>query len=624
MKALYKAILLSILYLANSTISANEDIEKLLSDFNQKNDLSQKTIDQNKGHLLLYTRDTLERMHAKTLKDVLKVIPIIPYSENRYGLTDPLAPGGIPPYSSNLIRLYIDDVEITQGWMGSGLIQYGDINIDFVDHIELYAIPPSFDTSIEPAYMTIFIYSKVPERDTGGKLSLIQSSRGSKTQTIGYGDKVNGESFMINLSHTKENRENVPNGTDRPLSRDFDRTQIFAYVKNENQMFHLQLIHKKSDTLAGLSYDATPLLSKMDNINMHLDYTLKFSEHWKAQFAYDYLKTDLWQEDNIPLLVAGGLFNNTLNTVTKNSTYSAGLTYKNVLGKHHVAMGTKGRVKSLDSLYVQKVGSFPSVFNKESILSVFMQDQYELSENELITLGLKYSYVTRNATYEDDNLFQLRLGYLYANDTWSYKTYLFRNMFTIDPFSRYFSLTPEQEIKPQTTVGFTQELAYHSKNNEIRLMTFLLKEKNNLLDVNRIDDTKSFVSVLNDDYTLDTNNKVTVQFAYVHYFDISNIGDVNGYNAYMMLSNAYDEVSIYNGLVWNYDSYASTNHFDWTSSISWDMSEDLTFTLKGENLLNKAQTYNIFRINPLDGTFMTPLTLSSFDQRVSIEMEYRF
>jgi len=624
MKALYKAIILSILYLANGTVYADGDIEKLLNEFNQKNDLSQKTIDQNKGHLLLYTRDTLERMHAKTLKDVLRVIPILPYSENRYGLTDPLAPGGIIPYSSNLIRLYIDDVEITQGWLGSGLLQYGDINIDFVDHIELYAIPPSFEASVEPAYMTIFIYSKVPERDSGGKLSLIQASRGSNTQTIGYGDKVNGESYMINLSHTKENREKVPNGTDTALSRDFDRTQIFAYVKNENQMFHLQLVHKKSDTLAGLSYDATPLLSEMDNINLHLDYTMEFSEHWKAQLAYDHLKTDLWQEDNVPLLIADGLFTNTLNTVTKYSTYSAELTYKDVLGKHHITMGTKGRVKSLDSFYVQKIGSLPAIFNKENILSVFMQDQYELSENELITLGLKYSYVTRNATYEDDNLFQLRLGYLYTNDMWSYKTYLFRNMFTVDPFSRYFSLNPEQNIKPQTTIGFTQELAYHSENNEIRLMTFFLKEKNNLLDVNRITDTKSFVSVMNYDYTLDTSNKVNIQFAYARYFDIPDTGDVNVYNAYMMLSNSYDSFSIYNGLVWNYSSYFKTNHFDWTSSISWDISENFTFTLKGENLLNKAKTYNIFRINPLNGTFMTPLTVSSFDQRVSVEMEYRF
>ena len=97
MKVLYKVLIMLVLSLFNSIVHADENIEKLLNDFNQKNDLSQKTIDQNKGHLLLYTRDTLERMHAKTLKDVLKTIPILPYSENRYGLTDPLAPGGITP-----------------------------------------------------------------------------------------------------------------------------------------------------------------------------------------------------------------------------------------------------------------------------------------------------------------------------------------------------------------------------------------------------------------------------------------------------------------------------------------------------------------------------------------------
>jgi len=486
------------LFLLISTTLFSENIDELMDTFSTKNALSQSTIDKNKGHLLLYTRDKLERMHAKTLKDVLKTLPILSYSENRYGVTDPLNPGAaITPYRSNLIRLYIDGVEITQGWMGSGLIQYGNINIDFVDHIEFYAIPPSFATSVEPAYMTIFIYSKVPERDSGGKLSLIQASRGSNTQTIGYADKKNGESYMINLSHTTENREKVANGTETPLSRDFDRTQLFAYVKNENQFFHLQLLKKKSDTLAGLSYDATPLVSAMDNTNIHMDYGIYFSEHWKAQMAYDYLKTDLKQEDNIPLLIANYLFQNTFNTTTKNSTYSGEVTYNNLLGKHHVSFGLKGRVKKLDSFRIDKVGRIPQAFDTESILSVFAQDQYELSDKELLTLGVKYSNVSRNGGLDDDNLFQVRLGYLYNNDTWSYKAYLFRNMFTIDPFSRNFTINALENFDPQVTVGLTQELAYSDKTNDIRIMMFYLKEKNNLVNVNEIDDTKSFISVFN-------------------------------------------------------------------------------------------------------------------------------
>jgi len=618
---IFYTILISIVI---TTFTYAEDISDLLDAFSNKNALSQSTIDKNKGHLLLYTRDTLERMHAKTLKDVLKTMPITQYKENRYGLPDPLTSGGISPYSANFIRIYVDGVEITQGWMGSGLVQYGDINIDFADHIEFYSIPPSFATAVEPAYITIFIYSKIPERDSGGKISLIGDHRGGNTQTLGYGDEEEGFSYMVNLSHSKVKRGKISNDTDTPLSRDFDRTQIFSYVKTENQIFHFQLINKKSDTLAGLSYDATPLVSEMDNLNVHLDYGIDFDAHWNAKIAYDYLNTDLKQEDEFPLLIAGGYFTKTLYTTTKNSTYSAELTYQNIIGKHHVALGTKGRVKRLDSLSVKGLGEVLPAFHQESILSAFVQDQYELSENELITLGIKYSYITRNAKFEDDNLMQVRLGYLYNDDTWSYKTYLFRNMFTIDPFSRYFYTNPTQIFDPQVTVGITQEIAYHDKINDVRFMMFFLKETNNIIDLENIDTSTSLVSIVNYNYKIDIDTKLNTQFSYVRYFDLGNLGNVNAYNSYIMLSNQYENFSFYNGLVWNYDSVRSTNYFDWTSSISWDITEDLTFTLKGENLFDKAQTDTIFRINPQTGSMMQPLSVSPIEKRVSIELEYLF
>ena len=100
------------------TVEASE-LDKLLSNFNDKNDLSQKTIDENKGHLVLYNRDRLEKMHAKTLKDVLKTSPVIHYNESRFGHPDPLTSGKLEPHRSNVLRLFIDGVEVTQGWMGS-------------------------------------------------------------------------------------------------------------------------------------------------------------------------------------------------------------------------------------------------------------------------------------------------------------------------------------------------------------------------------------------------------------------------------------------------------------------------------------------------------------------------
>ena len=307
-KMIHKSLIFLYL-LFSSTVSA-ENIDNLLQDYNKKNALSQKTIDENKGHLVLFTREKLEEMHAKTLKDVFKTTPMLYYHENRYALPDPLTSGALEPYKSNFIRLYIDGVEITQGWMGSGLMLYGDVNIDFVDHIEFYYMTPSFETTVEPAYLTIFLYSKDPKRDSGGKLDLSGGSRGYNSQSISYGEQKEDLSYMVNFSHTDEKRETIDNGTTRPLSRDFERTQLFSYIKTEDQIFHLQVMKKETDSLAGMSWDATPLESKIDYLNLHMDYGIDLSEHWHAQIAYDWLKTDMTQADEFPLAWADALGSN--------------------------------------------------------------------------------------------------------------------------------------------------------------------------------------------------------------------------------------------------------------------------------------------------------------------------
>lgn len=232
-------IFTSLIYTAET-----KDIDSLINDYNRKNDLSKKTIDENKGHLVLFNREKLEKMHAKTLKDVFKTTPVVYHHENRYGLPDPLVSGAFEPYNSNFIRLYIDGVEITQGWMGSGIMLYGDVNIDFVDHIEFYYMTPSFENSVEPAYLTIFLYSKTPKQDSGGKVNLIQGSRGYNSQSISLGEQKKDLSYMINFSHTDSKRETIDNGTSIPLNRDYERTQLFSYIKSEKQIAHLQVMKK--------------------------------------------------------------------------------------------------------------------------------------------------------------------------------------------------------------------------------------------------------------------------------------------------------------------------------------------------------------------------------------------
>ena len=620
------------LCLISSNMVYAENIESILQEYNQKNALSQKTIDENKGHLVLFTREKLEEMHAKTLKDVFKTTPIMYYHENRYALPDPMTSGAFDPYRSNYIRLYVDGVEVTQGWMGSGLMLYGDVNIDFVDHIEFYYMIPSFETTVEPAYLTVFLYSKDPKRDMGGKLDLIYGSRGYNSQSISYGEQKEDLSYMINFSHTDAKRETVDNGTSTPLSRDFERTQLFSYIKTEDQIFHLQVMKKNTDSLAGMSWDATPLVSEMNYLNLHMDYGIDLNEHWRAQFAYDWLKTDMYQEDNIPLnwgdvdpldpFYDPRIFNGEY----KNSTYTAELTYKETIGNHRVTAGVKGRYKKLDSFERDGQDALVTPFTEENIASVFVQDQYALSTQELLTFGISYNNITRNGSVKDDSLLQLRLGYLNTGEHWSYKAYLYRIQFALEPLVRYLNLPVYQDAEAQTTIGITQEIAYTKEKQRIRLFLHYMQDEDSLFQdrINGLgEDTKYFTTIFNYDYNFNVDNKMHLQLYYAHYRDIFNLDKLEDVSGYLSFANSYEDFDFYNGIVWHSNSLNWENYFDLTSSISWNINEDLTMTLKGDNLLNKAKKTSQYTINPGNGQ-VGALQISPIDQRITIELEYLF
>ena len=647
-KVIQKSFIL--LYLFTSGALYAENVDSVLQEYNQKNALSQKTIDENKGHLVLYSRETLEKMHAKTLKDVFKTTPIIYYHENRYALPDPLTSGAFEPYRSNFIRLYVDGVEVTQGWMGSGLMLYGDVNIDFVDHIEFYYMTPSFETSVEPAYLTVFLYSKDPKRDPGGKLDISGGSRGYNSQSIAYGEQKEDFSYMINLSHTNDKREKVDNGTATPLSRDFERTQLFSYIKNEDQIFHLQVMKKNTDSLAGMSWDATPLVSEMNYLNVHMDYGIDLGDYWHAQIAYEWLKTDMMQADEYPLAWKDALGANTFDGEYKNSTYTAELTYKQTIGDNRITAGVKGRYKALDSFTNYGQDALISPFTAEKIASVFFQDQYALSDTQLLTLAVSYNFISRNGytlnniqqstlnsiytqnisqsgKIDDDSLLQLRLGYLYSKDHWNYKTYLYRTQFALEPLIRYQDPLTYQNVAPQTTLGITQEVSYTNKKQRVRMLFQLMQDEDSLLQ-NRVNglggDTKYFTTLFNYDYSFDMNNKANVQLYYAHYKDIFDLDKLEDISGYFSLMNSYEDFDFYNGLVWHRNSLDWVNYFDLTSSVSWNMNEDITMTLKGENLLNKAKKTNLFRIDPATGNMLAPLRVSPIDQRIILELEYLF
>jgi iron complex outermembrane receptor protein len=624
MHLLSKLFLLYITILLAPQFTYPNEIDALLEEFNKKNNSSVSTININRGHLISYSREKIEKMRAVSLRDILKTTPAIYYHENRYGIPDPLAGGSSIPNVSNFVRIFIDNVEVTQGWIGSGIVLYGDISLDFVDHIDLYYMAPSLDTSAESAYMTIFLYSKDPAQDGGIKTSLIYGSNECNTQSISYGAEKETYAYMLNVSHTNAKRNTIANDSSKPLSRDFERTQIFGYVKDEKQTFHLQLISKQTDSLASLSWDATPDKSQVDYLNLHMDYSIKFTPNWHAQFTYEWLKNDIDFRDDHPLM-SGAIvypFHDFIST-SEYSTYTGELTYQNTIGKHHILTGIKSRKKVLDSYSIQAIPDFKSFYDSETIHTLFFQDQYALTEHGLLSLGLSCSKLNRNNGVKDDTLYQARLGYLYTDNQWTYKTYLYRSMYARDTLvaSLYAADT---SIQPQTSYGISQEITYKTEQYSVGLTMLYMEDKDSLLNVEVDQDTQYLYSLFRYNYQWSPDTQLDLWVYYAKYENLFHFPELTDMSAYLSASHAQGDFDIFNSLVWHTNSIDKQNYFDLTSAITWNINKDLSLTIKGENLLDKAKKSTLFRMDPESMTPMPSLKIPVTDRRVTLNLEYTF
>ena len=77
-----------------------------------------------------------------------------------------------------------------------------------------------------------------------------------------------------------------------------------------------------------------------------MDYGIDLSEHWHAQIAYDWLKTDMVHADEYPLAWPDALGSNIFNGSIKTVPILAELTYKETIEDHRITAGIKGRYQN--------------------------------------------------------------------------------------------------------------------------------------------------------------------------------------------------------------------------------------------------------------------------------------
>ncbi|NPA59147.1 MAG: hypothetical protein GXO30_01570 [Epsilonproteobacteria bacterium] len=641
-----KFLFISLLLLCNlNNLYANDiSIDDLISDIEKKTDLSQKTKLENGGVSFIYTRDDINRMQARNLKDILNSMYPFRYAENRLGLPDPLTYGTSLPFVSSNIRVFIDNQEIVGGIIGSGIVTYGDIDIGFVDHIEVYSQNPTYEYSTEPTYVLIKLYTKTVKRDNGGRILLGSDNYGSALTNLYYADKLNDWSYFA-FGSFHNNKRKKYYSHDQELSKDSKTSFFLSTIKKDNHNILLTGKYQDRDIFANKSIDASPTDSTLHSTYFHVGYDGSI-DNFSYLLAYDHISGNTSLSDDLNALFSPS----SMHLVTKSNTFSSELKYKLKNGSNKLTIGAKFRTKiykfttrNINGREIQKLD--PS--DTQNILTIFLEDNYSFAENSILTFGISGSKINNNNSVQDDNIPMLRLGHTYTTDNWIVKTVGSYFEITLDPYmigNAAFLAYPDSKYKTQKQHTFMEDIIYEKDNNKFELLfgytlidDYLAPDAGNFGRVKTYDSIS--ISGINLRWTYKYHNYDKF-FIDLGMTDILNLPldmspkRLKQYNAIIRNLNTFDKFDIFNEVVFFRNNLERVSYIDYSAGIKYNYSKDFSISLKGQNLLNKSKETIFNRIdtsaptfnpmNPMTWSLDTPLNVSSIDRKVLINLEYLF
>ena len=605
----------------------DSSIEGLLNTIEKKSDLSEKTKLENSGFSTIYTRNDLDMMQVKYLSDIYKYT-MDGYRTSRYGLPDPLTYGPVP-FSSSMIRVFIDDQEITTAMYGSGMVILGDLDLGFADHIEVYNLSTSFVYSSEPTSTLIRIFSKKADRHAGRSVKGIVTSRGGSTQNVQYIGKENETDYLARISSSYDKRKEYETSKE-DLDRDVKRYNLFTSIKDDTQSVLINASKTNKGGWVGPSADASLDTSKIESEDSHIGYSKTFDDI-KFSLAYDGLKDHARYQDS-PLFYQKGVPINSIESKATSSALSAELKYNTTLGDHHIITGAKYRYKMIkfDMMQMNGVDVPQDGHTRQSIGSLFVEDSYAFADNIVGTLGAQSSNVDNNGGYENEDVQMLRAGITYTNDQWTSKSFVFHTESYIEPYligSFYMkSAYPEK----MTLDSIAQEFKYEEGPSlyEFFISYAWIQDApyvNANMRVDTADATTTHLSsYLQYTYQYDAINKITLAYRYKEIDHAGYHQEFRNHQVILRNQNRYHKFDFFEEMFVTRSEYYDNTGFDLTLGVRYNISDNLIVSLKGQNLLNKAEKQTLSRFDFTTFTPMEPLKIPIQERIVMLGVEWLF
>jgi len=618
--------IISALY--STTLYASDDnVLNMLEKLRQESELHHQTKKEDAGIVTLYTRDDLVRMQAYTLNDVLKSIPFFTYQEGSVTTSSIAITTNPVSYLPNF-RLYIDDHEVSSTYFGTAFYVYGDMNLGFVDHIEVYQGGNGIEFGSEPSLSTIRIYSKTPSRENGSQLQLLTDNRASASGYLYHAGKNEDIEYSAYVSANHLNRDTI-HYNNNELSKDSDKSHFLITLKNEKFNLLLSRYDSLQDGFLGLGSKKMPTgKNEIDKYHQFLNASYHFTDSLKAYISIDDSSSQMdFHEENGYNQGTGSYFRSEWDE----NIYKFGLKGDKKVDQHDIRYGLEFAQKELKP----KSSSYDNISTlningptKLDIYSLYFQDTYQVSNNGSLIATLKLDGYKDNDDADNSVDPIVRLGYMHrVNNEYKAKlfishTYLYPSFYYTTTYSGRTHINPL--LNPVQINNFITEITKSRKNYTAKLAIMYANFKDGIFfnpASKKYENNKDSSYLLSTSFTLEYKFDLFNSFYFnVYKSENSNHTEYSpDLGATLRLLNKYDKFSFFNEVVYR-SGYVSVNNtridsgYDYSLGVIYEYNKKLSFNFKAENVLDKA----------INGPTTLTDIQSSLDRAFMFGMEYNF
>ncbi|MBP1681488.1 MAG: outer membrane protein [Proteobacteria bacterium] len=594
-----KIILLFGLYVS---LLLSDSLDSLLKEYESTSDNSLHTVNEKIGHVIIYSQKEIRLMQYSKLNDILKELPLFNVNTNRFGLTN-YSLTGSKTTTSGFFRFFINDHEISSGYDQSTSLSWGDLPLDFVDHVEIYYGESSFSFGNETGIYFVRIYTKSPIKENSSELNAMFTSKGSNSQSITHSSSFeNGWSYLMFLNQEKVKQTAVYKN--QKINSNGHKQYLYVDANNETTNINMGYTDVSKNNYTGYSLDAIPSSGKNLSKDFFIDITHSFLEDksLKANLSVD-INDRSYEEENTDAgfyIVPIGFtfprhFNEDLRFIKTNAYLSKSINFEN--NALIAALNVKNKtydVQNRESNQNSAIGQY-NTFDEETTSSLLLQDNYKLTDTLILVANAKLDHYTRSGYLEDTSETLLRVGAIYTpTENFGFKSFYTQTALAPSFYNIDYAAQSNPNLKSQQYNFYTLEAVYTQGNSKfgvtfdhVEIEDFLYLTPIGFINVDHKIKTDGFL--FDYEYSFSDRDKLRLNYYTSTLSETINNATKGGYIKYM---GGYQKFDYFTSLIYRngyqYLDLDIPDSFDVSLGLTYHVTKDLSYSIKANNILDKS------------------------------------